>query len=236
MFEAQVRRLRHAPALTFEGESMSYGSLNDRANRVACLLRARGVGPETMVGVCLDRSPDLVVAILGILKAGGAYVPLDPAYPRDRLAFILEDTKARVVLSCDRLRRTLPAPATGRGVELIDVERLDLDAAGARPDAASAEDFDTDTLPDHPAYVIYTSGSAGRPKGVVVTHRNVARLFEATRPWFDFGPEDVWTLFHSSGRCGARSCTAGGWWSSRSWSAARPRSSSACCVGSASPS
>ncbi|TMQ67695.1 MAG: amino acid adenylation domain-containing protein, partial [Candidatus Eisenbacteria bacterium] len=198
MFEAQVRSRPGAPAVTFENDSLSYEALDARADRVARLLRARGVGPETMVGVCLDRSPDLLVAILGTLKAGGAYVPLDPAYPRERLAFILEDAQARVVLTRARLREALPARAAGQGREAIDVEWIDVEAAGAEPGPATRRDIDVGAHPDRPAYVIYTSGSTGRPKGVVVTHRNVARLFAATRPWFEFGPEDVWSLFHSS--------------------------------------
>jgi amino acid adenylation domain-containing protein len=197
LFEARAVLAPDAPALTFEGESLDYGRLNARADRLARLLRARGVGPETMVGVCLDRSPEMVVAILAVLKAGGAYVPLDPTYPRDRLAFILDDTRARVVLTRGRLRDALPPPGAGQGVSTIEVETIDVDAAGAGLEEESAEPLAKGALPDHPAYVIYTSGSTGRPKGIVVTHRNVARLFEATRAWFEFGPLDVWTLFHS---------------------------------------
>src|SRR5206468_12017728 len=110
------------------------------------------VGPGSMVGVSLDRSPEMVLAILAILKAGGAYVPLDPAYPRDRLAFILEDTRAAVVLTCERLRGALPAAGT---------EILCLDGAGPELERESPDDFDAPADPGHPAYVIYPSGSTG---------------------------------------------------------------------------
>jgi len=191
-FERQALLLPAAIALTFEDQALSYGELNTRADRVARILRRRGVGPESLVGVCLDRSPELIVAILGILKAGGAYVPLDPAYPRERLAFILDDTQARVILTRARFLDALPAPTAGRGPEAICV-----DADEGEPDRDGTSPFESGARPEHAAYVIYTSGSTGRPKGVVVTHRNVTRLFEATRLWFDFGPADVWTLFHS---------------------------------------
>ncbi len=192
MFEMRARLDPAAAAITFEGVTLSYGELDAAADRLARTLRGRGVRPESMVGVCLDRSPDMIVAILGILKAGGAYVPLDPAYPRERLATILEDTRAPVVLTSERLRDRLPVDSSGHGAEAIC-----LDGRDAAPDREVAERIRTGAFPDHPAYVIYTSGSTGRPKGVVVTHRNVARLFEATRPVLDFGRNDVWTLFHS---------------------------------------
>ncbi|NED49995.1 AMP-binding protein, partial [Micromonospora aurantiaca] len=115
------------------------------------------------------RSADLVVAILAVLKAGAAYVPIDPDYPEDRIAYMVEDAKPVLTLGPD-----------------------DLDAAGyddTNPGVA--------VNPDHPAYVIYTSGSTGRPKGVVIPHQNVVRLLRSTEEWFEFGPDDVWTLFHS---------------------------------------
>ncbi len=188
MFEERAGMAPGAAALTFEGLTTTYADVNARANRVARLLHRRGVGPGSMVGVYLDRSPELVVAILAILKTGGAYVPLDPAYPRDRLAFILEDTRAGVVLTSESLRGALPAAGT---------ESLCLDGAGAEIDRESPDDLDAGSDPEHPAYVIYTSGSTGRPKGVAVTHRNVVRLFATTREFFEFGAGDVWTLFHS---------------------------------------
>jgi amino acid adenylation domain-containing protein len=172
-----------------DGASLSYGSLNAQANRLAAYLRELGVGPESLVGVHLERSFDLVVAIFAILKAGGAYLPLDLACPEERLSFMLEDSGARVlVTNSDFARRA--EPYTGAVVCL--------DREAGRIAGRSGENVPSTTRPEHLAYVIYTSGSTGTPKGCLITQENVARLFTATDPWFRFGPEDVWTLFHSS--------------------------------------
>ncbi len=188
IFEAQVEETPDAVAVAAEGEHRSYGALNRRANGLAHLLRRRGVGPETRVGLCSERSPDLVVAILGILKAGGAYVPLDPAYPQERLRFIAEDAGLALILAAEKHRERLPRAAA------VDVD-------WAAPAASDASDMEAANpvaaLPDSAAYVIYTSGSTGQPKGVTVSHRNVARLLGRTRPVFDFASSDVWSLFHS---------------------------------------
>jgi non-ribosomal peptide synthetase component F len=147
-----------------------------------------GVGDGSLVALCLERSLDLVVAILGVLKAGGAYVPLDPAYPAERLAFALEDTAASVLLTQEHLLDGLPA-------HQAEVVCLDRDAELMRD--LPAENPESVSSPESAAYVIYTSGSTGRPKGVTVEHRNVARLFTATDDWFGFGPKDTWLLLHS---------------------------------------
>jgi amino acid adenylation domain-containing protein/non-ribosomal peptide synthase protein (TIGR01720 family) len=189
-FEAQVERSPDSVAVVFEGHALTYRELNRRANRLARRLRALGVGPESLVGLCVDRSLNIIVGILGILKAGGAYVPLDPAYPRDRLAFMLEDSAVPVLVVERALQSSLP-PHRADVVPVDDREAL---AAGSAEDDGSAP---TATQPGNLAYVIYTSGSTGRPKGVLVTHDNVIRLMDATEPWFGFGPHDVWTLFHS---------------------------------------
>ncbi|MGW0538458.1 amino acid adenylation domain-containing protein [Streptomyces sp. NPDC003032] len=173
LFEAQARRTPDAVAVVSDGRSLTYAELDARAGRLAHWLAGRGVAPESFVALALPRGVDLVVAVVGVLKAGAAYVPIDPDYPRDRVAYMLEDARPALVLD------TLPAVVT------------DPAAPVARTVAG--------VLPDHAAYVIYTSGSTGRPKGVVVPHRNVVRLFSATRGWFGFGPDDVWTLFHSYG-------------------------------------
>jgi len=174
LFEAQVERNPGAIALSFENKQLTYAELNQRADQLAHQLRAMGVGPEVLVGLSIERSLELVIGILGILKAGGAYVPLDPSYPPERLRFMIEDAKPAVIL-------------TAEGPSATDYHRSD-------PDLIRG--FDPSD-PRYPCYVIYTSGSTGTPKGVVVTHANVVRLFNATRQWFDFTENDVWTLFHS---------------------------------------
>ena len=186
VFEAQVRRSPHATAVVCGDERLTYEELNRRANRVAHSLRGAGVGPETIVGLFLERSLDLVVGLLGILKAGGAYLPIDPVYPDDRIAFMLEDSEAAMVVSHRPLHPRLPTSAK---VLLVD----DHPALDREPDS----DPRSGAGPDNLAYVIYTSGSTGRPKGVQIEHRQGVRLFSSTEAWFRFGPEDVWTLFHS---------------------------------------
>jgi len=171
LFEAQAARNPDAVALVFEGSETSYGELDRRANRLAHRLRARGVGPDALVALIIERSTEMVVAILGILKAGGAYVPIDPASPRDRIDYMLGDCGAELVLTADDLLG-------------LDDERCD------PPTPAGLG-------PDRLAYVIYTSGSTGKPKGVMVEHRNVAQLLAATEAQFGFGAHDTWTLFHS---------------------------------------
>ncbi|MBW8874482.1 MAG: non-ribosomal peptide synthase/polyketide synthase [Acidobacteria bacterium] len=188
LFEERAGESPDAPAVTCGAQRLTYRELSRRSNQLAGHLRTLGVGPQTLVGLCLERSPEMVVAILGVLKAGGAYVPLDPAYPQDRLAFCLEDSRVPVLITEDRLAGSLPETRARR--VCLDTQRDLLDRqSGETPRSA--------TLPQDPAYVIYTSGSTGRPKGVLVRHANVVRLFAATEEWFGFGPDDVWTLFHS---------------------------------------
>jgi len=165
LFEDQVARHPLAPAVIFGSEELSYRELNQRANKLAHHLRALGVVPETLVGICMERSFDLVVGLLGILKAGGAYVPLDPTYPPERLAFMIDDAGVLVLLTQQHLLETLP-PHEAK------VVCLDSDWPGI----ASAEEVNptTTVMPDNPAYVIYTSGSTGRPKGVAIPHSAIS--------------------------------------------------------------
>ncbi|HEU0052123.1 MAG TPA: amino acid adenylation domain-containing protein, partial [Longimicrobium sp.] len=168
LFEAQAARMPDAAAVEFEGETFSYGALNERANRLARHLAGLGVGPETRVGICLERGTEMVVSVLAVLKAGGAYVPLDPAHPAERLAFMLSDAAVPVLVTQASLRAALPA---GEGVAVVSV-----DGDADRIAAESAENPERGVSLDHLAYVIYTSGSTGTPKGVMVPHRGVPNL------------------------------------------------------------
>jgi amino acid adenylation domain-containing protein len=188
LFEAQAARTPEAVAVVFEERRLTYAELNRRANQLAHRLRKLGVQPDTLVGICVERSLELVVGILGILKAGGAYLPLDPAYPKEWLAFMLDDARPKVVLTQQRLINSLPKNGA---------QSMALDSESETFINESLENPDRRVRPDQLAYVIYTSGSTGKPKGTLVTHQNIARLFQATQAWFHFGPEDVWTLFHS---------------------------------------
>jgi amino acid adenylation domain-containing protein len=190
LFAAQAARTPDAVALVYEDQRLSYAELDARTNQLARHLQALGVGSEVLVGVCLERSLELVVAILAVLKAGGAYLPLDPTYPADRLQFMLEDAQTPVLLTHSALLPNLHLEAPRQGTQVICLDRDWPQASAALPERRSQ--------PDNLAYVIYTSGSTGRPKGVEVTHANAVRLFSATQPWFHFDERDVWTLFHSA--------------------------------------
>ncbi len=191
-FEKQAALHPEAVAVRFDDCSLSYQELNRRANRLARRLRAIGVGQGHLVGLFSERCPELVVGIVGILKAGAAYVPLDPAYPMERLAFMAEDAELTAVVITRGQGDPVLSPAWDGAIPMV---RLD----PAEPVPGKEEDtapLDLAT-PDSLAYVIYTSGSTGRPKGVLVAHRQAVRLFSASRPWFQFGSDDVWTMFHS---------------------------------------
>jgi amino acid adenylation domain-containing protein len=190
-FRRQVERTPGATAVVCDGAGWSYAELWERSLRVGARLRAMGAGPGARVGVCLERSLELVAALLGVLEAGAAYVPLDPSYPEERSLWMLGDAGVGWVLSAGALAARVRGHDAWQVVELEDGW-----AAGEeRGGAAAGPDLDRSELP---AYVIYTSGSTGRPKGVVVPHRAVARLFTSTAGWFGFSAADVWTLFHSA--------------------------------------
>ncbi len=181
-FETQVARTPDATALAFEDQSFSYDALNRAANRVAHVLQDMGVGPGTLVGLHVKRSPQLVIAALGILKAGGAYVPMDPSYPADRTALYLQDSAAPVVITETDLARNLPES----GAQLLSID------ADSRLSAAADSNPDSTVTADDLAYVIYTSGSTGRPKGVMIEHRNVSNFFTGMDGRISHDPAGVW--------------------------------------------
>ncbi|TDC74548.1 AMP-binding protein, partial [Streptomyces hainanensis] len=194
LFERRARETPDAVAVVFEDEEVTYGELDLRATRLAWELTARGVGRERVVAVALPRSVELVVALLAVVKAGGAYLPLDPDYPGDRVAFMLADARpVCLVTTADLAARLSPDLDT---VILDDPETEQALRTWSTRSPLDGADTATPS-PGNAAYVIYTSGSTGRPKGVAVTHRNVVGLLTATEPWFGFGPDDRWTLFHS---------------------------------------
>ena len=195
LFEAQVARVPDAVAVAGEGAVLSYAELDGRANRLARYLVSLGAGPDQLVAVAMERSVELAVVLLAVLKSGAAYLPVDPEYPAERVTFLLGDARP-VLLVCDGITS---ARMPGGDVPRVVVDGTVCTAAVAACAAGRLDDRDrvAPLRPKHPAYVIYTSGTSGRPKGVVVPHGNVTRLVAQTGGWFDVGPGDVWTLFHS---------------------------------------
>ena len=173
LFEVQAEKNPDAVAVVYEDQQLSYGELNRRANQLARYLRKQGVVPDTLVAICVERSLEMVVGLLGVLKAGGAYVPLDPAYPAERLEYMLADAAPKVVLTQDKLKATLPS---------TDAQVIALDTDWGKIAKHTGSNLNSQTLgltPEHLAYVIYTSGSTGQPKGVMVEHRGVVNFLNA---------------------------------------------------------
>jgi amino acid adenylation domain-containing protein len=170
LFEAQVEKTPEAVALVWEEQQLTYRELNRRANQLAHELRRLGVGPESRVGICVERSPEMLVGLLGILKAGGAYVPLDPAYPQERLDFMIQDAELHVLLIQERLRAKISQSKTQ--VVCIDLHWENISKQGE-------ENLKSEAGLENLAYVIYTSGSTGSPKGVQITHRALANFLAA---------------------------------------------------------
>jgi amino acid adenylation domain-containing protein len=180
LFEAQVKQRPEAIALSFGDEQLTYQELDRRANQVAHYLRKLGVGPEVFVGICMERSLEIVIGILGILKAGGTYVPLDPMYPEERLAFMMADTQTPVLLTQQRLVERLPE----HGARIICID-TDWEAVAEE----SVENPVSRVTAEHLAYVMYTSGSTGIPKGITIPHRAINRLMFNTN-YIEIEPED----------------------------------------------
>ncbi|WP_400161946.1 amino acid adenylation domain-containing protein [Brevibacillus sp. TJ4] len=188
-FEQQVLERPDSIALYAGKEMLTYRELNERANQLARHLNEMGVRDESRVGICVERSFDMLIGILAILKAGGAYVPIDPHYPDERKQYILQDSQAEILLTSSQLDDSYCEKLT---LPVITFE-------GDRRTIASYERTNPqrEVRPDQLAYIIYTSGSTGRPKGVMVPHSNVIRLFANTQRWFHFHASDKWALFHS---------------------------------------
>ncbi|MEG3925664.1 MULTISPECIES: amino acid adenylation domain-containing protein [unclassified Microcoleus] len=181
LFEEQVKRTPDAVAVVFEEQQLTYLELNARANQLAHYLQGLGVGPEVLVGICVERSIEMIVGLLGVLKAGGAYIPLDPAYPLERLGFMLEDSSVPVLLTQSKLIEKLP-PHSARVVYLDkDWEEI------VQP---SKENPSSNVTSYNLAYVIYTSGSTGKPKGVLVAHKGLCNLAISTIQLFDVQPKN----------------------------------------------
>ncbi|MFI6934708.1 amino acid adenylation domain-containing protein [Streptomyces sp. NPDC050287] len=191
IFKERARAAPERIALSTPHESISYQELDARSDRLAAQLIELGVRPNVLVGLCARRSPEAIVGMLGILKAGGAYVPIDPSYPAQRIEYLLTDCAAPIVVAAadaaDAVKGRHPQIVWIDGDE-VDVPGTVTLEGGAPPVGATENDL---------AYVIYTSGSTGSPKGVMIEHRNVVRLFKQVQPWFHFDHRDTWSLFHS---------------------------------------
>ncbi|MGW7428025.1 amino acid adenylation domain-containing protein [Streptomyces sp. NPDC054861] len=193
LFAAQATATPDAPALTADGATWTYRELDERSNRLARALIARGIGPEDVVAVALPRSADLVLALLGVLKSGAAYVAVDPDYPPARIASMLQDAAPGLLITS-----SAAGIDTDRDRLLLDTPEFRAETDGRDSGPVAADERVRRLRPGCPAYLTYTSGSTGHPKGVITTHENVVRLFTTTRAALGYGPDDVWTLFHSA--------------------------------------
>jgi non-ribosomal peptide synthetase component F len=183
LFEFEVEKSPESIAIVHCGERITYAELNKRANRIAHHLVSVGIGTETLVALVMERSPNLIASILGILKAGGAYLPLDPDYPQERLAMMIEDANAPVLLTETSMLKRLSA----NGSMTICIDNIEFDAENSdNPNIA--------TGPDNLAYVMFTSGSTGRPKGVMIEHRSIVRLVKGA-DYADFSADNVFLQF-----------------------------------------
>jgi amino acid adenylation domain-containing protein len=183
IFEEQVIKMPGNIAVEFEEQQLSYQTLNAKANRFAHYLRGIGVGEESLVPVCIERSAEMMVALLGILKAGAAYIPVDPDYPEDRISYMLEDSGAAIVVSSSHSRAKIKAV---NAITVIELD-LELSACGEQPES----NLPGKPLPSHLAYTIYTSGSTGKPKGVMIEHRSLVNLLTSIAVTVQFNPNST---------------------------------------------
>ncbi|HCY85951.1 MAG TPA: non-ribosomal peptide synthetase, partial [Desulfobacteraceae bacterium] len=182
VFEANARQIPDAQAVVFQDQVLTYRELNDRANRTGHYLKKLGVGPDVLVGLYMERSFEMITGVLGILKAGGAYVPLDPSYPADRIAYIMDDTNAPIILTQERLLSSLPD---------TQARPVCMDKDWDHMKTESPENVVNETTPGHMCYVIYTSGTTGRPKGVMIEHRSVCARLSFWQEIYGLSPKDV---------------------------------------------
>lgn len=195
-FEKLAALRPDAIAVVYEDQALSYAELNERANRLARMLISEGVGPEQFVALALPRSLEMAVGLLAVLKAGAAYLPLDPDYPADRIAFMLKDAQPAFIMTNTKAANHIPPVENVPKIVLDDPELAEkLNTYPA--ENPKNKDRTQPLSPLNTAYVIYTSGSTGVPKGVMIPHQNVTRLFAATEHWFRFSSDDIWTMFHS---------------------------------------
>ena len=188
LFESQAATTPNNTALTLGDQQLTYRELNDQSNQLAHFLLKQGVRPGILVGICVDRTLELVVGLLAILKAGGAYVPIDPQYPHERQEFMLKDSASPLLLTYR---------ANAQDFTPANTQVVYLDEIGQQLSQQPNTNLHQIIEPHDLAYVIYTSGSTGTPKGALISHHNVIRLFQSTQAWFQFDASDVWTLFHS---------------------------------------
>jgi amino acid adenylation domain-containing protein len=182
-FEEQALKTPNKIAVICKGKSLTYNELNIRSNQLARKLQTMGVGPEILVGVCLHRSLNMVVAVIGILKAGGAYIPLDPEFPKERIIYMIEDSKCKAIVAEEGLIKEMGSVTTD--VILIDRDWDEI----SKLDSSNLE---SNVTSDNLSYVIYTSGSTGKPKGVMVQHKNVVNFFKGMDQHIKFSPQSVW--------------------------------------------
>ncbi|WP_439846851.1 non-ribosomal peptide synthetase DhbF [Bacillus subtilis] len=195
-FEKQAALRPDAIAVVYENQALNYAELNERANRLARMMISEGVGPEQFVALALPRSLEMAVGLLAVLKAGAAYLPLDPDYPADRIAFMLKDAQPAFIMTNTKAANHIPPVENVPKIVLDDPELAEkLNTYPA--ENPKNKDRTQPLSPLNTAYVIYTSGSTGVPKGVMIPHQNVTRLFAATEHWFRFSSDDIWTMFHS---------------------------------------
>ncbi|MDQ0297941.1 nonribosomal peptide synthetase DhbF [Salibacterium salarium] len=195
LFEKQVEEQNNKCAVVCNGDLLSYIELNEQANQLAHFLIKRGVGPEDFVALALPRSVEMIVGMLAILKSGAAYLPLDPNYPRERISYMINDANPVCIITNSQLSSEFFYQES----PLVVIDDPDVVVALESYPNMNPGDVDRSKPlnPFHPAYIIYTSGSTGNPKGVVIPHHNVVRLFDSTKQWFHFNTDDVWTMFHS---------------------------------------